>query len=133
MKSMKNNTYADTQHLELWGGIECTINRIRNNYFDQLEYAGFYKRKNDIDVIVDLGIKALRYPILWEKHQPQKNLQINWERAENDLRKLNDHNIEPIAGLVHHGSGPVYVNFFDGSFEMGLAEYAKQVAQKFPG
>ncbi len=40
--------------------------------------------------------------------------------------------ITPIAGLVHHGSGPSYVNFFDGSFENGLADYARTVAEKFP-
>ncbi len=131
-KPMKSSMHTNTQHLELWGGIECTINRIKNKYFDQLEYAGFYERKDDIDAIIALGIKALRYPILWEKHQPKKNLKINWERAESDLKKLSNHNVEPIVGLVHHGSGPAHVNFFDGSFETGLAEYAKKVAQQFP-
>ena len=29
--------------LELWGGIECTINRVKDNYFDQLEYAALQK------------------------------------------------------------------------------------------
>ncbi len=118
--------------LELWGGLECTINRIKDKYFDQLEYAGYYTRKNDIDTIAELDVKAFRYPILWEKHQPQKNRSINFNRAENDLKKLHDYKITPIIGLVHHGSGPSFVNFFDGSFETGLAKYAEEVAKKFP-
>jgi len=119
-------------NLELWGGLECTINRVKDNYFDQLEYAGHYKREDDIDKIATLGIKALRYPVLWEKHQPKADSKISWDFAEKNLNKLCSHGIEPIIGLVHHGSGPSFVNFFDGSFEKGLADYANQVAQKFP-
>jgi len=118
--------------LELWGGIECTINRIKEKYFDQLEYSGHYNRENDIETIAELGIKALRYPVLWEKHQPHPNNEICWAFAKNNLNKLRALQIKPIIGLVHHGSGPSFVNFFDGSFENGLAEYAYQVALQFP-
>jgi len=34
---------AGTTHdseLELWGGIECTINRVDDQFFDQLQYSG---------------------------------------------------------------------------------------------
>ena len=48
------------------------------------------------------------------------------------LKNCSDNNVKLIVGLVHHGSGPAHVNFFDGSFETGLAEYAKQVAHQFP-
>ncbi len=120
------------EKIELWGGIECTINRVKNNYFDQLDFAGFYDRDDDIDRIIDLNIKALRYPVLWEKHQPKITSKINWEIADRDLNKLRSKNIKPIIGLVHHGSGPKFVNFFDGSFENGLAKYAAEIAKKFP-
>lgn len=118
--------------VEVWGGIECTINRVNDQYFDQLEYAGHYTRESDIDLIGSLGIKMLRYPVLWEKHQPERDMPIDWSFAEKRLKGLLKHNITPIAGLVHHGSGPEYVNFFDGSFESGLADYARRVAEKFP-
>ena len=55
---------------EIWGGIECTINRVNNHFFDQLEFSGHYQRKDDIAAIARLGIKKIRYPVLWEKHQP---------------------------------------------------------------
>ncbi|RYE33240.1 MAG: NAD-dependent epimerase/dehydratase family protein [Sphingobacteriaceae bacterium] len=118
--------------IEIWGGIEATINRVGDQYLDQSEYSGHYKRENDIDLIASLGIKMLRYPVLWEKHQPEKNTVIDWNFTEKNLLRLKELNVEPIAGLVHHGSGPKFVNFFDGSFESGVAAYARLVAEKFP-
>jgi dTDP-4-dehydrorhamnose reductase len=117
----------------IWGGIECTINRVGNAYFDQLEYAGHYERgTTDIDLVASLGIRMLRYPILWERHQPQKDAPIDWSFAGQMLEQMQRKGITPIAGLVHHGSGPAYVNFFDGSFEHGLKAYARRVAEQFP-
>ncbi len=118
--------------IEIWGGIEATINRVGDKYLDQSEYSGHYKRNTDIDLIASLDIKMLRYPVLWEKHQPKKTTVIDWTFTEKNLLRLKELNVEPIAGLVHHGSGPKFVNFFDGSFESGVATYAKLVAKKFP-
>ena len=118
--------------MELWGGIECTINRVHDRYMDQLEYSGHYERHEDIKIFADLGIKKLRYPVLWEKHKPETDTQINWTQTEAKLNQLRQQGIEPIAGLVHHGSGPMYVNMHDDTFVHGLAAYAKQVAEKFP-
>lgn len=118
--------------IQIWGGIEGTINRVGDAYHDQSEYSGHYNREGDIDLIASLGIKMLRYPVLWEKHQPQKDTVIDWSFVERNLKRLKELNVEPIAGLVHHGSGPLWVNFFDGSFEEGVANYARLVAQQFP-
>ena len=118
--------------LEIWAGLECTINRVGDVYFDQLNCNGHYRRTSDADLIADLGATAVRFPVLWEKHQPEKtNAPIDWQSAEQNLNRLRERGVEPIVGLVHHGSGPRYVNFFDGSFESGLSEYAKTVALKF--
>jgi dTDP-4-dehydrorhamnose reductase len=118
--------------IEIWGGLECTINRVKDSYHDQFEFGGHYTRENDIDLIASLGVKKLRFPVIWEKHQAVKDGPIDWTFTDNKLTRLKELNIDPIAGLVHHGSGPLHVNFFDGSFEEGLAEYAKAVAQRFP-
>jgi dTDP-4-dehydrorhamnose reductase len=118
--------------VEVWGGLECTINRVGDNYFDQLEYSGHYDRLSDLDLIASLGVKMLRYPVIWEKHQAKKDEEVDWTRTERYLNHLTALGISPIAGLVHHGSGPKYVNFYDGSFEEGLAVYARKVAEKFP-
>lgn len=118
--------------VEVWGGLECTINRVGDNYFDQLEYSGHYNRISDLDLIATLGVERLRYPVLWEKHQMIKDAKIDWSRTERYLNHMRKLGVTPITGLVHHGSGPQYVNFYDGSFEEGLAVYAKKVAEKFP-
>ena len=117
---------------EVWGGIECTINRVKNNFFDQLQFSGHYYREGDIEQIAKLGIKKLRYPILWEKHQPERNGQIDWTWITQQLEKIKENNIDVIAGLVHHGSGPAYTNLADENFPFYLAEYAKKVAEQFP-
>jgi len=43
--------------MEIWGGIECTINRVGDQYFDQLTYQGHYARSGDLKLLADLGIK----------------------------------------------------------------------------
>jgi len=117
---------------EVWGGIECTINRVKNNFIDQLHCSGHYCRKDDIDHIAQLGIKKLRYPILWEKYQPEKNGAIDWSWINRQLNTIKEKGIDVIAGLVHHGSGPAYTNLADENFPYYLAEYAKKVAGQFP-
>jgi dTDP-4-dehydrorhamnose reductase len=118
--------------LEVWGGIECSYNRVQDNYMDQLDLSGHYEREDDISRFAQLGIKAMRYPVLWEKHVPQPNTVIDWSHAEKRLNEIRSYNIKPIAGLVHHGSGPKYCSFYDDSFAEGLAAYALKVASKFP-
>lgn len=117
--------------MEVWGGIECTINRVADEYFNQLHYQGHYDRSNDPELIADLGIKKLRYPVLWEKHQSEASI-IDWGVIADNLLFLKESNIDVIAGLVHHGSGPKYASLTDGTFEEGLSRYATQVASKFP-
>ncbi|GAC1660875.1 MAG: hypothetical protein NVS9B7_28720 [Flavisolibacter sp.] len=119
-------------NLEIWGGLESTINRVNDNYFDQLQYAGHYDRVTDIDAIINLGIKKIRFPILWEKHQPSLNRPIDWSRVQIQLEKLRANKIEVIAGLVHHGSGPDFTNLSDPNFPFLLADFAKKVAIQFP-
>ena len=119
-------------NLEIWGGIECTINRVKKEFFDQLDYSGHYIREGDIDAIAGLGIKKIRYPLLWEKHQPEKDTVIDWAWARKQLTQIQQKGIDVIAGLVHHGSGPAFTNLADPEFPYLLADYAKKVAAEFP-
>jgi dTDP-4-dehydrorhamnose reductase len=118
--------------VEVWGGIECSFNRVQQNYMDQLHLSGHYERCNDIQKFASLGFTALRYPVLWEKHAPEENTIINWEHSKQKLEEIRDADIKPIVGLVHHGSGPEHTDFFDGTFATGLALYATKVATQFP-
>jgi dTDP-4-dehydrorhamnose reductase len=116
---------------EIWGGVECTINRVGDEYFDQLYYANYYQNILTA-TLTDLGIKKIRFPILWEKHQPFANTVIDWTWAANQIKLFQKKNIDVIAGLVHHGSGPLFTNLLDEKFPYLLAEYAKKVAEQFP-
>ena len=40
--------------------------------------------------------------------------------------------IRPIAGLLHHGSGPRYTSLVDHAFPEKLAAYARAVAERYP-
>lgn len=117
---------------EYWGGIECTINRVNDRFLDQLHFAGHYHRGDDIDRIAELGITKLRYPVLWEKHQPVYDVVPEWGYTVKRLEQIRKHNIVPIAGLLHHGSGPSFTNLADDNFPTLFAAYASAVARKFP-
>jgi len=129
---MKTGQHTTNSHPEIWGGIECTINRVKNVYFDQLQYSQHYTRESDIHQIAGLGIKKIRYPVLWEKHQPHRSSRIDWTWTEKQFALLKEKGVEIIAGLTHHGSGPRFTNLADASYPYLLSAYAKQVAERFP-
>lgn len=119
--------------LEVWGGLECSYNRVKDHYMDQLRYCGHYKRvAADIDCVAALGISALRYPVIWERLQPSPRHVVDWSTTETALDALQQHKIVPIVGLVHHGSGPRYADLLSPSFAPSLANFAAQVARRFP-
>ncbi len=118
--------------LELWGGIECTVNRIHDQYFDQLKRNGHETRISDLDLFAALGIQAIRYPVLWEKIAPSGLEQADWSWPDQRLARLDDLGIRPIVGLVHHGSGPRHTSLIDPTFPEKLAEFARAVATRYP-
>ena len=118
--------------MQLWGGIECTVNRVGDRFHDQFFKGGHLDRLDDLDRIAELGVRTLRYPILWERTAPERPDERDWRFADERLGRLRDLGIEPIVGLVHHGSGPRYTNLLDGSFAPGLADHARAVAERFP-
>jgi dTDP-4-dehydrorhamnose reductase len=118
---------------EVWGGIECSFSRVQNVFGDQLDYCGHYRRGiEDIEHIAGLGIRALRYPVIWERLKPHVDSQIPWSWVERQLNALRHFNILPIAGLVHHGSGPLHACLSESCFATEIEIYARQVAEKFP-
>src|SRR5688572_31138923 len=118
--------------LELWGGIECTVNRVGDTWFNQLQRNGHCRRIADLDLIAGLGIRTLRYPVLWDLTCPRSPRQFDWRWADTRLERLRALGITPILGLIHHGSGPAYTSLIDSGFASGLARYAAAVAERFP-
>lgn len=116
--------------IKLWGGVECTVNRVGDAYYDQLEKSGHARRVEDLELFANLGIKALRYPILWERTAPEGIPDWNW--ADDRLARLRELGVRPIAGLLHHGSGPRYTSLVDENFPKLFAAFARSVAERFP-
>lgn len=117
---------------EIWAGIECTINRVGDVYFEQLGRNGHTYRRDDLDRIANLGIRTVRYPVLWEAIAPEGIDQARWTWADERLGKLRELGIRPIVGLCHHGSGPRHTNLLETSFVGGLEEFAHAVAERYP-
>jgi dTDP-4-dehydrorhamnose reductase len=118
--------------LELWAGFECTLNRVRDGQHDQLELAGHYERLDDLDRIAALGVRTIRYPILWERVVAGRPDGDPWRWTDERMRRMRELGIEPIVGLVHHGSGPIGTDLLDDGFAEGLAAFARTVAERYP-
>ena len=120
------------QTLELWGGVEATVNRVRESYIDQLSISGHAARLDDLERLAQLGIRTVRYPVLWERTAPAPGGTPDWRWADERLGALRDLGITPIVGFVHHGSGPRHTSLLDPGFAPGVAAFAAAFAERHP-
>ena len=120
------------QPLEIWGGLECTVNRVLDDYFSQMERNGHAVRRDDLERFASLGIRAIRYPVLWERVAPDGIEHADWSWTDERLLGLKHLGVTPIVGLVHHGSGPRHTSLVDPAFAGQLAAYAGMVARRYP-
>ncbi|HEX8096999.1 MAG TPA: sugar nucleotide-binding protein [Pyrinomonadaceae bacterium] len=118
--------------LELWGGVESTVNRVGESYFDQIEMSGHAERAGDLRLFAELGLRAVRYPVLWERTAPEESVAADWSWPDERLETLRGLALRPIVGLVHHGSGPRHTSLVDPEFPAKLARFAGTVARRYP-
>ena len=118
--------------LELWGGVECTVNRLGDTFRDQVVLTGHDRREDDLDRFAALGLRTLRVPVLWERTAPRGLVLADWRWSDARLARARALGISPIVTLVHHGSGPVETNLLDPGFPERLAGYARAVAERYP-
>ena len=115
--------------MQIWGGMECTLNRVQDRYFDQHERSGHRQRvREDMQAIASLGIRTLRTALHWEYQQATGT----WDFFDCMLDEMRRLHLQPIAGLVHHGSGPLDTSLIDPAFPARIAAYAGQVARRYP-
>jgi dTDP-4-dehydrorhamnose reductase len=115
---------------DVWGGLECTVNRVGSDFFDQVCRTGHHWRIADLEQFAKVGFSKLRYPVLWERTAPHGTPDWNWPTTR--LNKLRDLGIDPIVGLLHHGSGPSCTSLIDPEFPRRFSQYARAVAERFP-
>ena len=118
--------------LEVWGGLECTVARIGDAYVDQTLLNGHQHRPRDLDEFAALGLHAIRYPVLWERVAPEGLGRADWRWTDERLARLRELGVRPIAGLLHHGSGPCHTDLAQADFPSKLAEFAAAVAERYP-
>jgi dTDP-4-dehydrorhamnose reductase len=116
--------------VEVWAGFECSYNRVGDAYFDQVARGGVYDRPDDLDRLADLGVTAMRFPVVWERVCALG--EHAWAWCDEGLDRLRRRGITPIVGLVHHGSGPPGISLVDEAFPIGLAAFAREVAARYP-
>jgi dTDP-4-dehydrorhamnose reductase len=122
----------EQQRLELWGGFECSLVRVGHSFRDLIKETGHADRTGDLTQLKSLGITKLRYPLLWETIAPDKPDICDWAWHDARLSELQALGIEPIAGLLHHGSGPAYTALLDPDFPLLFARHAQRVAARYP-
>ena len=130
--TFNNHIQPASSPLQLWGGLECTVNRVRDQYFSQMERNGHAERLQDLERFASLGIRAIRYPVLWERTAPDGIDSADWSWSDERLPVLQQLGVTPIVGLVHHGSGPRHTSLVSPDFAEKLAEYAGAVARRYP-
>jgi dTDP-4-dehydrorhamnose reductase len=118
--------------MELWGGVECTIARVGDDFRDQTRETGHFDRPDDIERIAALGLRTLRYPVLWEQVSPHRPDAFDFSWHDARLGLLRQNGIGVVAGLCHHGSGPAYAHLLAPEWPRMLAEHAARVAQRYP-
>ena len=117
--------------IELWAGPECTVNRVGDRFHDQLAATGFPQGLQAIDDLASLGIRKMRFPLIWERTEPTRG-QYDWAWGDQGIARLAELHVEPIVGLLHHGSGPLWTNLLDAHFPELLAAYADAAAARYP-
>ncbi len=118
--------------LELWGGHECTVNRVGDRWMDQTVLSGHEHRLGDLERFAEAGVTSLRYPVLWERVAPDRPEGRDFRWTDERLGELRRLGVRPIAGLIHHGSGPRYTHLLHPGFAEGLADHAAAVAERYP-
>ena len=116
----------------MWAGLECTLNRVHDRFVDQSVKNGHYERLEDLQLFAELGVKKLRYPCLWEKVAPDDLDHFDWTFLDERLGEIKRLGITPVAGFLHHGSGPRYTSLIDPDFPEKLARVARAFAERYP-
>ncbi len=107
LKSRPRKQVRPRPPLAMWGGLECTVNRVGDAFFTQLDRSGHLRRDDDLERFAALGITRVALPGPVGSDGPRRaSLPRTGPGPTERLAELRRLGITPIVGLVHHGSGP---------------------------
>lgn len=127
---MPDDSSPRRTRLEVWGGIECSHVQIGDRIRDQLKESGHWYRPRDLDRVAALGIRRLRFPVIWGAVAAHGRPDFRWH--DRRLARAQRLGLEPILGLLHHGWGPAGLTPDDPRFAPAFAAYAATVARRYP-
>lgn len=116
--------------LQLWGALDVTLNRVLDAWFSQVERS-IPVQRDDLERFAGLGLKAIRYPLTWERYAPTVG-EPDWTWPDRRLPELRRRGIAPVVGLVHHGWLPRHASLAAPDFGWQLAQFAGAVARRYP-
>jgi dTDP-4-dehydrorhamnose reductase len=105
---------------------------VGDRTFDQNVRNGHAGRIADLARFAALGIARIRYPFLWERIAPGALAEADWKWADERIAEMKRLGMRPIAGLLHHGSGPRHTSLLDPDFPAKVAAYARAFAERYP-
>jgi dTDP-4-dehydrorhamnose reductase len=117
--------------LEVWAGVESSHLRVGDRIMDQLRATGHASRPDDLDRLADLGVAAVRYPVLWG--WGTDGPETDWTWADARIQGLTDRGMRPIVELLHHGFGPADVDPLAADYPQRFARFARLVVERYPG
>lgn len=130
--ALRDGITALNRPLQLWGGVECSTPRIHDTWRDQVRETGHHDRISDLTCLTALGIRTVRYPVLWERVTQSHPSACGWQWHDMRMNVLRQLDITVVGGLLHHGSGPATTNLLDPDFPERLAQHAATAAARYP-
>jgi dTDP-4-dehydrorhamnose reductase len=115
---------------EVWAGFECAVVRVGDRIVDELALTGHVRRRRDIERLAELGVRRVRYPVLWERIRSRHG-RARFDWADRRLESLRAAGIAPIVALFHHGTG-LDGEVLEPGFPDAFADYARSVASRYP-
>ena len=115
----------------VWGGAECSVARPGEGWRDQIRETGHHDRFDDLARIAGLGIRTVRAPVLWERCAPGP-AHCGWTWHDARMAEMRRLGLDPVVGLMHHGSGPPGTDLLDPDLPEALAAHAGRVAARYP-
>ena len=101
--------------LELWAGVECSVVRVGDVYRNQIVETGHAERLADLDLLAGLGVKTLRYPIIWDMIAPDAPDTCDWRWTDARMARLRGFKVAQKNGSMKTAAGQLK-DWFAGIF-----------------